>query len=438
MIRPTTRCAVVAAAGLVPAALPAVAGADMWPAWIAAAGGLLVLMLVDALAVPASWRITSEVTPPPQLYIGESDPLRIRLETVSPSFDLRARMVVDLDPTLAPQPERDVSVARGAPLETTLPLLPSRRGMVRLATLWLRWTGPLGLMGRSVRRPLDLEVPVIPNIRAVKAAAIRLFMRNDFMSGLKVERYVGDGSEFDSLREFVPGLDTRAIDWKATARHHRLMSREYRAERNHEVVLAFDTGHRMGEPLEGAPRLDHAINAGLLLAYCSLKTGDRVSLFAFDERVRMHAEVAGGTRSMAAIQRRLAELDYSNGETNFTLGLTDLSMRLRRRALVVVLTEFADTVTAELMIENLDRLARRHIVVFACLKDTELSSLSGAAPADDLDVSRAVVAADLERDREVVLRRLARSGILCVDAPPHALSAALVDRYLEVKRRELI
>lgn len=438
MIRPTTRCVIIAAIGLVPAALPAAVSAELWLVWIVAAGGLVALMGIDAMMAPAPWRIASEVTPPEQLYIGESDPLRIRIETVEPSFDFRGRMVVDLDPTLEAQPATDFAVGRDAPLLASLPLLPSRRGTVRVESLWLRWTGPLGLMGRSVRRRLDLEIPVTPNIRAVKAAAIRFFTRNDFASGLKVERYVGDGSEFESLKEFVPGLDTRSIDWKATARHNRLMSRDYRAERNHEIVLAFDTGHRMGEPLEGVPRLDHAINAGLLLAYCSLKTGDRVSLFAFDERVRLHAEATGGARSMGVIQRRLAELEYSSGETNFTLGLTDLSTRLRRRALVIVLTEFSDTITAELMIENLDRLARRHVVVFACMKDSELVALSNAAPRDDLDVSRAVVAADLERDREVVLRRLTRSGILCVDASAEGLSSALLDQYLQVKRRELI
>jgi uncharacterized protein (DUF58 family) len=281
--------------------------------------------------------------------------------------------------------------------------------------------------------------PVIsPNVRAVRRVALRFFTNRQFLSGLKVEHYLGDGSEFEALREYSPGFDRRAMDWKASARHRKLLCREFRAERNHQVVIALDTGHLMREPLEGLARLDHAVNAGLLLGYMGLRTGDRVGVFGFDERVRCWAEPQGGAHTFPRLQRAAAELHDSTSETNFTLGLAELSARLRRRSLVVLLTDFTDTVTAELMVDNVHRLARRHLVVFVALQDPGLRPLAGAPPRSLADLHRAVVAADMARDRELVLLRLRRIGVQVIDAEPSAVSAQLINRYLEIKRRELV
>jgi uncharacterized protein (DUF58 family) len=253
-----------------------------------------------------------------------------------------------------------------------------------------------------------------------------------------VERYTGDGSEFEALREYQAGLDHRAMHWKASARHRKLLCQEFRAERNHQVMVAVDTGHLMREPLSGLPRLDHAINSALLLAYLSLRTGDRVGLYGFDERVRCFAEPRGGTGAFARISRLSAELEYTESETNFTLGLLELSSRLRRRSLVVLLTEFTDTVTAELMLQNVARMAVKHLVLFVALRDAALDELFSRRPRALSDVHRAVVANDLIRNREVVLRRLRRLGAHVVDAPPADVSVQLVNRYFEIRRRELL
>jgi uncharacterized protein (DUF58 family) len=143
-------------------------------------------------------------------------------------------------------------------------------------------------------------------------------------------------------------------------------------------------------------------------------------------------------RAFEALNRFAAGIDYSELETNYTLGITSLAQRLSRRSLVVVLTDFVDTVTAELMVENLDRLARRHVVVFVALQDPELAAAAAGAPDALLDLNRAVVAAGLLRDREVVLRRLRRLGIHPIDAAPSEVSPRLINAYLDVKRRERI
>jgi uncharacterized protein (DUF58 family) len=194
----------------------------------------------------------------------------------------------------------------------------------------------------------------------------------------------------------------------------------------------------MAEPLHGLPRLDHAVTSALLLAYVSLRLGDRVGLYGFDRAARVWSEPQGGLGAFARLRTLSASLDYSREETNFTLGLTELSTRLRRRSLVVVFTDFVDTVTAELMVENLARLARRQLVLFVALRDPGLDATALARPRRLGDLHRAVVAADFERERERVLARLRRLGVQCVDAAPGAVSTRLLSRYLDIKRRELI
>jgi uncharacterized protein (DUF58 family) len=282
------------------------------------------------------------------------------------------------------------------------------------------------------------KVLVTPDVRPVRAAALRFFTAREFAAGTKSERYVGDGSEFESLRDWVTGLDPRAISWRATARHRKLVCQEFRAERDHQVVVAFDVGLRMREPLARMPRLDHAIQAGLLLAYVALKTGDRVGAFAFDEGVRMWLEPEGGVGAFPRVQKALASLAYSSSETNFTLGLADLATRLRRRSLVVVPTEFGDSVTAGLMVDAIGRLVARHVVVFVALRDPLVEEATGEEPRTTQALYRAVVASDFAREREGVLKRLRRMGVHVIDALPGEVSAALVNRYLDVHRRELV
>ena len=194
----------------------------------------------------------------------------------------------------------------------------------------------------------------------------------------------------------------------------------------------------MAEPLDGVPRLDHAIHAALLLAWVSLRHGDRVGLFAFDDAPRGFAPPRSGRATFGSLLSLCAGLSYRSAETNFTLGLTDLMNQLRRRSLIVVLTDFADTVTAELMIDNLGRLARRHLVVFVALSDPLLQRLAHGPLAEMADVERAVVAESLLSDREVVLARLRRMGVLVVDSLPDRIGPALVNRYLDIARRERI
>jgi uncharacterized protein (DUF58 family) len=433
---PTRRALVLAAVTFPLALLPALGHPRLWGAWLVTAALLAFAVALDAVLAASPRRLAVEVTAPATLPVGEPGAARIAL--ASPRRLGAVEVLVDLHPDLAPQPPRTMVVPAGRTAVAEVPLVARRRGKLTVDEVWCRWAGPLGLVSRRKHVAPGRTVAVVPNVKAVRAAAFRYFGSREISAGVQVERFLGDGSEFDALVGYVPGMDPRAISWKASARHRDLLCQQFRAERNHQVVLALDTGHLMAEPLAGLPRLDHAASSALLLAYVSLKLGDRVGLYGFDRAARAWVEPQGGMGAFPRLQAASAALDYSTEETNFTLGLTELSTRLRRRSLVVVFTEFVDTVTAELMIENVARLARRQLVVFVALRDPSLDALARSEPRRLSDVYRSVVAADLVRERERVLARLRRMGVHCLDAAPGQVSSQLLNRYLDVKRRELI
>ncbi len=425
---PTWRAALVMAAGLPVALVCGVADDAGWvagPAWI---GAVLVLMTIDALAMRRSRAFEAALLVPPAIEAGRTAEAAVSFPGQPPPL---LDVVLEADARLRCAPPLRVVTAGSAARFTLTPL---RRGTAALPRLHLRWDGPLGLVRRVEQRALDRKVAVIPAISLVREEAMRLFSRTG-SAGRVVQRDRADSTEFHALREFQRGDDPRAVNWRQSARHNKVLVRETQAERNRTLMLALDTGRLMSEPLAGGlPRLDHAINAALVLAFAGLKMGDRVGLFAFGARPVMSTGAVTGTPAFGGLQRAAAALDYSGDETNFTLGLTQLGASLGGRALVVVLTDFADTTGAELMIENVGRLLERHAVLFVTFRDDELAAMADAKPEDADDVARAVVAGTLLAEREVVMARLRRLGANVVEAPARQVGPALIRRVLDLQR----
>ena len=436
MIRPTRRAVLLFALGVPFAFLLVILDRALWEFSLDLGALVLVALGVDMLLALRRRLLRVDVQLPDALHIGEAGAIELELAARHPwpvAVEILAEQRGELD-------RAEIAGARlspGEPALVSLPLVARRRGRVHIDRLWLRWRGPLGLAETVHRVAVDRSIDVLPNIRGVQRAALQ-FIDRDAVFGIKIQRERGEGTEFDALRDYVPGLDHRFIDWKHSARHLRLVCKEFRTERNHQVVLAFDTGYLMSEPLDGMPRLDHAINAALLLAWISLRNGDLVGSYGFDAAVRGYLQPVRGMSGFSQIQRAAAGLDYHHAETNFTLGLAELNQRLRRRALVVLFTDFVDTVTAELLIESLQRVAHRHVVIFVTLRDSVLEQTVEAPPASFDTVAQAVIAQDMLRDRRTVLQKLERLGVHCLDVPNRGLSTGLVNRYLLIKQRGLL
>jgi uncharacterized protein (DUF58 family) len=423
LIYPSGRAVVLAAAAAVPAFAVAVAVPAYWYAGLFAVAFVVALTLVDlAVSTPAKG-MRPTVDAPPGAYVGQDVDVAVALPANAP----RMQTAVGHDERLATvRQEGMVSVLRAI-----------RRGPATLETAWVRWAGPFGLIWRQVEMKLGRTIAVIPDIRPARAEALRLF-RRDMPIGETVQIDRGVGSEFQALAEFRAGMDRRAIDWKRSAHHSKLLAKEYRIERNNEIVFAVDCGRLMCEPVEGLPKVDRAVTAALSAAFVALKLGDKVSLFGFDSRPRVASGAVSGAGSFGVFQNLAAQIDYSADETNYTFALTTLGAKLVRRSFILIFTDFADPTSAELMLKSVGRLAQKHLILFVLMRDVELETMIAAPPDEAKDVSRAVTAASLLRERRIVIARLQRLGVHVIEAPHAQLGTNLVNAYLDMKRRDLV
>ncbi|PEQ11603.1 hypothetical protein B2G71_15875 [Novosphingobium sp. PC22D] len=428
---PTIRAAVLLALAAPVALLLGAVAPGAWIAAPALCAVLLGLILLDALLAGSCEAF--HIVVPGDVEVGAPETIVAQAQFARGRRS-RAEAVIACDPRLAPGGRLALAtvLAKGS-ARGEREVRPNRRGTARIARAWLRWDGPLGLGARQIAREPDIEVRIWPNVGDVRSPALQTYLR-DAQFGLIARRIRGEGTQFEALAEYQPGMDRRRIDWKASARHLHLYAKENETERNNQIVFAFDCGQAMCEPIAGMPRLDRAVTAALTTAYVALKGGDRVSLFGFAARPLLSSPFVAAPRDFHRLQRAAASLDYRSEEPNFTLALASLAGQLQRRSLVVVFSDFTDPTSAELMIESVSRLVSRHLVLFVTMVDEELEAISAERPGDISALSMAVSADLLLRQRALVTRRLRQLGVDVIEAPHHLVGTRLIDAYLAIKR----
>ena len=347
---------------------------------------------------------------------------------------VRVRLADELAPSLGAVTRRVrvVVPARGRVAAATV-IRPSRRGRFAPTEVVLRVEGPLGLVARQGRRRLPGVLRVYPPFDSRDEAELRVNKARILEVGLRSAQGRGGGTEFDSLREYGVDDEFRRIDWAATARSGKPIVRTYRAERNQTVLLLLDSGRTMAGRVADVPRLDHAMDAVMMLTSLATRLGDRAGLVAFDREVRAvvgpgHArdQLSRVTEAMYQLQPLLVESDY-RGAFAETLG------RFRRRAMLVVLTELAEQAVAETLLPALPLIARDHLVVVASVADPEVRGWALATPVEPGAAYRKAAAVAALADRRRTVARLRGLGAVVVDAPPGRLAPELADAYLRVK-----
>ena len=291
---------------------------------LAFAYGLLVLTAVgvDALLAAPLQGVAVDAADSRQRRDRRKRAARFRFRAASAARPVRRDLLPNGAALSSPPTLKRSTLAAEGPTRAIPSLRPLRRGQIHVDGLWLSWRGPLGL-ARFVRRmPLDATIDVLPNVRGVQNARCNSSFRRRSMASRR--RGSGAKDAVRSAARIFAGGRPRHIDWKHSARHRKLLVKEFDTERNHQVVMAFDTGHLMLEPVDGMTRLDHAINAGLLLAWIGLHAGDLVGTYGFDARVRQYMAPIRGVANFSQIQRATAAIAYHTEETNFTLGLAEL------------------------------------------------------------------------------------------------------------------
>jgi uncharacterized protein (DUF58 family) len=324
-----------------------------------------------------------------------------------------------------------LDVAPGRVAQVTSVLRPTRRGERRSDLVTVRSLGPLGLAGRQASTPAPWAVRVLPGFPSRKHLPSRLARLRE-LDGRTALMVRGQGTEFDSLREYVIGDDVRSIDWRATARASDVMVRTWRPERDRRVLLVVDTARTSAARVGDGTRLDASMDAAFLLGALATKAGDRVDLLAFDRAVRADVRGAGVTELLPQMSHALSDIEPALVETDAYGLVAAVNARVRQHALVVLLTALEPSALQEGLLPYLPALATRHTVVLASVRDDRLAELAasrGDAPA----VYDAASAAQAVAARERMTQAVMRAGVEVVDAVPDELAPRLADRYLALK-----
>lgn len=333
-----------------------------------------------------------------------------------------------------------VDIAAGRSVQVTTTLRPLRRGDQQSALVTVRTIGPLGLAGRQTSHRVPGQVRILPPFLSRKHLPSRLAKLRE-LEGTVPVLIRGQGTEFDSLREYVVGDDVRSIDWRATARRADVVVRTWRPERDRRVVIVLDTGRtsagRVGvDPTAtdpgGWPRLDWSMDAALLLAALAARAGDHVDFLAHDRVTRAGVFNASRTELLAQLVSAMAPLEPALVESDATAMVASIQRRVRRRALVVLLTDLNASALDEGLLSVLPQLSAKHQVLLAAVSDPRVDRLA-TGRADAAQVYDAAAAERARNERRTVASRLRRSGVDVVDALPEDLAPALADSYLAMK-----
>jgi uncharacterized protein (DUF58 family) len=404
------------------------------PSWwtLLAVNALLVALIAADLALAGNVRsLGLHRSGDTNVRLGEEAAVSLIVENRG-SRRLRAR-VRDAWPPSAGAAPREValSVPPGERRRVDMRLLPTRRGDRRAVSVTIRSFGPLRLAARQLSRQAPWSVRVLPAFPSRRHLPAKLARLRE-LTGQHVALIRGQGTEFDSLREYVDGDDVRSIDWRATARRSDVVVRTWRPERDRRIYLVLDTGRTAAGRVGDIPRLDCSMDAALLLGALASRAGDRVDLLAFDRQVRARVEGSSRTGLLTAMVRAMAPLEPELIEADAAGMVSALLARVRQRCLVVLLTDLNATAMEEGLLPLLPQLTAKHLVMIAAVSDPRVSEMA-AARGDAAAVYDAAAAERARADRRRVTAELRRYGVEVVDAPPDDIASALADAYLSLK-----
>jgi len=426
---------------LLTAGILAVLGAaGFWTPW-----GLDAMLLADVLLIALIWldatlaqTVVVNREPLPALSVGHTGEVVYRW--TNPSSRPAHLNVREVRPDIlgGTQPPRALGIPPRAAVREQVPVVPLRRGRETggAGGFVVDSMGPLGLGRHRARLPLPWDVVVYPPLVSVRlrASVAEALRRRDV--GSKQIRRLGEGRLFESLREWVPGDDLRHIDWKATARRAKVITRQYEAERRQQVLLVLDTGRLMtADVASGVARLDFAVQAALELAYAAAQHDDNVGIMTFADGVQHFVAPERGRTGVRRVMDVLAEVQPKLVEPDYPGAFRYLAARNRKRALTVLFTDVIDRFASDALVANVATLRPRHLPLAVTLRNPELDRAAMQRPETTRDAYRKAAAEELLHAREEALGHMRRAGVLVIDVTPERAAQAVVAKYLDLKRR---
>lgn len=405
-----------------------------WNALWSVQGLLAVLFVVDTGLCPSPRRITVHRDVPDTIGLGDRADLTW---TVENHHSLPARVTVTdaLWPSLdSSRRSTTLTLAPATRQRLHAVLHPTRRGRFPLNDVTVRVTGRLRMVCRQATRSVPGSIKVMPAFPSREEVQRRLRVPRVLETGSRTIRTAGGGTDFDQLRDFRPDDEFRRIDWGSSVRMQRPIVKQFRAERNQNVVVLLDNGRVMAGLVDNVPRVEHAMDAALAITQAANRLGDKVGLLTFDHQVRSIMPAASAKNQVALAAEAMFALQPELVESAYQAAFSAATQRFRRRSLYVVLTDLVEATVDEALLPALPILTRRHVVVVAGVFDPQIATWADGAfhewPSEAYRQAAAVAAVDRRRR---AVARLRAAGALVVDAAPGRLGIDLVDTYLEVK-----
>ncbi len=429
---PTWRLAVLA---LVASLFGLVSPWSLWLTVVAINVAVLCVLLVDWVLAPRPGRVEVRRNLPGALTVGHAGEVSWTVTNQS-SRDLTVAVADQLAPSLQATDRRfGGKVPAYGTLGATAALLPRRRGAFAITDVAVRVQGPLGLAARQETRQLPTLLRVHPPFRARQEAELRIRKARVLDVGLRATRGHGGGTDFDQLREYQRDDESRRIDWAATARAQRPIVRTYRAERNQVVIQLLDNSRVMAGRVDGVPRVEHAMDAVMMLTTVAAHLGDKAGLVAFDSQVRAVVPPAAGKGQLGPVTEAVFDLQPSLAAADYRGAFVHTLARFQRRTMLVLFTDLVEHAVVETLLPALPLIAGQHVLVVAAVQDPDVVRWANEKPQDSVDTYRQAAAIETLEDRARATAKLRSLGAVVIDAPPGELANRLADTYLGIKAR---
>jgi len=317
-------------------------------------------------------------------------------------------------------------------------LTPPKRGRYEFGRIAVRYRSRLGLVWVSTLIGEPEAIKVYPNLRRAREAELKALGARSLVSMRRRTAWRGEGRDFESLRDYVPGDELRHIAWTATARRGRLTTRQYQIERDQTVLIALDAGRLMTARIEQESKFDSAIHAALALMSAAERGGDHTALAVFGRRVKIFVPPGRGHEQTEAVMEALYSVEPELIEPSYTRAFGYIAANCKRRALVVVLTDLVDEEGSRELLMSLRLLRPRHLPLVVCIADRDLRAVVRDTPDNLRDLFTQSVAEEIMFQREAALRLVEQQGGLALDVTTAALVPNLLETYIRVKERGLL
>ena len=403
----------------------------------AVSAAVLLLALIDAMDTPGRGQIDVERQAPATIGIADEGTIVYRIASRWPgALSLRLHESLPAGVSASTTAGLPAMVPPRGSTDLRSAIHGVSRGNHALGLVALRVIGPLGLVERSMKYPLDDAILVTPSIAGIRRYRLLALQHRLREVGIRNVRIRGEGTSFASLRSYNVGDDPRHIDWKATARRRTLITREYAVEQGQTVMILIDAGRMMTQMAGEQSRFEHVLAAALTLADVAASGGDRVGLMVFDDEVRSFVSPIRGRAALPPIRDALIPARARLVEPDYAGAFRTLGTRHRKRSLLVIFTDVIDRRASASLLAHTARTAARHLPLVVALRNDQL--LAAAVPADDAAAPKlyeAAAAEELVVARDEALRGMRQSGVDVLDTSPRIMTAAVINRYLEIKAR---